>query len=330
MRNITVDINRYYYIVQLTFGLKDYISKNLIDCKFIATEKKLFIKDTGEEIFPDFILQYNSKLNGILSEIKSSISDENNKLLVVKPQLIKYQKNIKGWDTSNEEVINHDILLIVHTLDSDQLQKELEQAINNKELYLIKNLCLSEFSYQTSPRYDEGDIILLKYKYGNMDCEELKEKLIKNIKILIDQLIIEYDKCKFTRKEPPDEYLMINLWTLIFPSLLKNNNEYFDTNLDTLTEIIQRYFYPWSGIPGESTQVRKNWIIRAMDKFIKIGLAELIHEKPIIYRVLFKKPGLPNDIGEYIIESICKLRLKSLGITKRISKTQKVMTDYRF
>jgi hypothetical protein len=329
MRNLQIDINRYYYTVQLTLGFKDYLDKNSHDCRFIAAEKNLkLLKNDKIELHPDFFLQYNDDKNGIVTEIKTSISDEVDKLSVIKGQLNNYNENIIGWQTKDEKIDDHDILYIVHSLDSDQLKQEIENSIKNDQFKIRKNFCLSEFSYLTSTKYNEGDIILIKHKYGKVGCDELNNNLIDNIKIFIDKLVIEYDRYKFTRKEPPDEYLMFLLWTLIFPNFLDKNSPSFEVSLDTLVETTQTYFSSWSGIPGEGTQIRKNWIKRAMTKFIEIGLVELLHENPLTYFVPWKKLSLPNDMGEYILTSCCEIKLKSMGITKSIGKTQKSITDF--
>ncbi len=329
MRNLQIDINRYLYTVQLTLGFKDFLEIKSHECKFIAAEQNLRLKrDEKIELHPDFFLQYNNDKNGIVIEIKTSISNEVDKLSVIKGQLERYNEEIIGWQTKTGEVNSHDILYIIHSLDSDQLKKEIEDSISKNQFKINKNFCLSEFSYLTSPKYDEGDIILIKYKFGTLGCNALKDYLLENIKIFIDDLVVQYDRYKFTRKEPPDEYLMILLWTLIFPTYLDKNSTSFEVTLDKLVETTQTYFSSWSGIPGEGTQIRKTWIRRAMSKFIEIGLVEIMNENPLTYFVIWKKLSLPNDMGDYILTSCCELKLKSMGITKAIGKTQKTITDY--
>ena len=326
---ITTDRQRYFWTVYITLGFKDFLDNNLEDCRFVYAEKRLKIIDDDSIVQPDFILQYYEDRKGILGEIKSSITyDENYIKKDLYPQLKKYCKDIYGWETEDEKILDHDLLCIYHAVDVGRLTKLIDYSIDTGELDIIKNLCISEYSPMRSPKYGEGDIILIKYEYGVLGCKELEASLKENLKLLIDELTLKYEKIKFTRKKPPVEYLMELLWYNIFRIFAEYPEvKEIEVTLDQLLIQIYNYYISWSGIEGEYSQVRKTWIQEAMDLFVKIELAEIISEAPLIYKIYIGKTGLPNDMAEYIYKESCKLKLDQIK-KEKLEETQLKINNF--
>ena len=61
------------------------------------------------------------------------------------------------------------------------------------------------------------DELFVRKRYGDTNCVELNQMLTKNIRVSIDRLSVDVENCKFARKEPPEEYTMVQLWMNIFP-----------------------------------------------------------------------------------------------------------------
>lgn len=329
IEKIETDCDRYYWTVYITLGFKDYLEKNIDDCKFVYAEKELkLVEDDSKYNTPDFILQYNADKNGIVGEIKSSITYDDELLKGdLFPQLEKYCKDMKGWDTNNERIDNHDILCIFHALDVRRVTKLIRDSLESNDINLNKNLCISEYQCLTSPKYGGGDIILIRHEYGELGCKELEEQLKSNLEISFDYLSLTYESIKFTRNPPPVQYLMDLLWTFIFPIF---GTGYTETEVEvTLEQILVQvfsYYMPWSRIEGEASQVRKSWITDAMDKFIEIGLIELSDEAPLKYKIFIGKK-LPKDTRKYIFEETCKIELGLKSDLKREDK-QTAIDDF--
>ena len=98
---------------------------------------------------------------------------------------------------------NHDLLCIFHAVDVSRVTRLISNSLENDELTIGKNFCISEFSQTISPKYGDNDILLIKYEYGKLGCEELEEQLKNNLEFSLDELSIVYDRIKFTRKKPP-------------------------------------------------------------------------------------------------------------------------------
>jgi len=288
--------------------MKHYLDNNL-ECRFIAAERTLKnANDQSKEIDPDLIFQYENGTKGILGEIKSSLShNELNVKNNVFEQLRKYDQDVIGWDSSDNLVENHDILHLIHMLDSDWYIS-VYNKYEGSEIKLQKDYCIVEFTDLTSVKAGQGDIILVRYKYGTLGCDSLLTKFKENLHIEIDSLSNNYERLKFTRKRPPLAYLMDKLWFFIFTSFGRYNidSDSFDVKLSEIIKIVQDYYYPWAGIEGENSQLRESWIKEALDMFVKINLAERIGTTAEQYRIHLRKKNLPNDMGKYIIEKICK------------------------
>ena len=158
----------------------------------------------------------------------------------------------------------------------------------------------------------------------------LNKSFRKNIRLDVDRLVAKYEKCRFTRKEPPVEYIMTQLWTCIFPAL-HEKTENFEVNINDLLKIAYEYYIPWSGIDGEYSQIRKKWITKAMDKFCEIFLAEKIEGHPETYLLYYGK-RIEKNIGDYFIEKICRNEIehaRKRGIKEVVKEAQRGLTEFK-
>lgn len=326
---LATDYNRYYWAVHITLGFKDYLDKNIDDCRFVYVEKKLkLVEDDDKYNTPDFILQYNEDKNGIICEIKSSLTyiEEYLKRDLFS-QLEKYCKDMKGWETNDGRIDNHDILCIIHSLDVRRATKLIIDSLENNDLNMDKNLCISEWAKLTSPKYPGREIILIKYEHGELGCKTLEEQLKSNIEFSVDDLSLIYEMVRFTRNPPPVQYSMDLLWTQIFPIFEIGYRETeVEITLEQILVEVYNYYTTWSRIEGEYSQVRRSWIKDAMDKFTEIGLVEIIDEAPLKYKIFINKK-LNKNVKEYIFEEICKIELGLKSDLKRKDK-QTAIDDF--
>jgi hypothetical protein len=297
-----IEYDRYYQTVLLTIGFKKHLETKATDCRFISAEP-CFRNSYGAEIRPDMVLQHDGK-QGVLCEVKTSFPFRDEHLLNTLRQLEKYSQPVIGWETQDRMVDYHDIALFCHAFDFDRVFEKLKQWIDDGTLKVSNNLCLCEWMMGINPKTAKEEL-LIRLRNGKTTCEELNLILKKNINIDIQQLVVEVEKCKFTRKEPPVEYTMVQLWMHIF-SEINNKPEDFDVSTDELLSVVYDYYIPWSNIGGEYSQVRESWIKKAMQGFCDIGLADEIHDvdKANTYKIL-KSRSVPKNIQEYIIERLC-------------------------
>jgi len=297
------EIDKYYQTVLLTLGFKDLLEAKKGNCSFVSAEPRFFVENTRQELKPDMVLQYEPS-RGVLCETKTSLPFPDVYLLSSLDQIEKYSKEVTGWNTPDRRVANHDILFLCHSMDSDRVVGKIQEWLEDGTLKVTKKLSICEWSMIISPKTGK-DVILIRHRLGTTDCEELNQMLRANVVIDTQAISVKYEKCKFTRKEPPVEYLMQEFWVNVF-SELNVKLEDFETSLTDILKIAYEYYIPWSNIEGEYSQVRQSWVSKALNAFAEIGLAEEISVNGSKYRILRTKK-LPKDILDYFIEARCRL-----------------------
>lgn len=324
-----IKVNRYYWTVHLTLGLKDFFENKNIGCKFVSVEPTLKKANSSGEINPDIILQYDDDKYGILCEIKTSVSEIDFYLQERLKQLESYSDEVEGWDTSNKKVLDHSILLLCHAMDSDRVVEKIREWTNQGKLNISKKLCVVEWSIVGSLKFYTKDMILIKHKLGKTGCNALDDWFSKNIKLEVDQLIEKYETCRFVRKKPPVEYTMNELWTTIFPAIHEKPED-FTVTIEEILEITHEYFTSWSGLQGECSQVRIKWIKETMKAFCDIGLAEKIEENPNAYKIFYGK-RIRKEVSDYFVERLCRNAQKEMRkkpILKAMEEAQRGLAEF--
>lgn len=284
-------------------GLKDYFIPNNTQCRFISAEPMFREINSDKKIYPDIVFQCNDDSFGVICEIKTSLPESDEYLKNDLKQLENYSGKIMGWDTSDCSIKDHGILLLCHAQDSDRVVKKIDSWLKEGTLKITKKIAIAEWSMMRGFR-DPRDIFLLKFKYGTSGCKLLDDELNKNIAFDAEELTIKYNVCRFTRKEPPVDYIMAELWSSVFPAIDNTGND-FNCNIDDILEITYEYFIPWSNIKGQYSQVRKRWVQKAMKAFCELNLADLVDEKIGEYKIYYGK-HIPKNITDYFIEKMCQ------------------------
>ena len=319
---------KYYETILLTLALRGYLSKNGQNCSFLSAEP-IFRNLEGEEIKPDIVLYYKLLNKGALCEIKTSLPYDEEQLFKKLKQLEKYCQDVTGWDTPNKRVLGHDVLFFCHELDYDRVIPLLKKWISEGRLKITKNLVVCEWNITASPKVGK-DTVFVRKREGDASCDELNRLLINNIKVSVDQLIIEESNCKFTRKEPPEEYTMVQLWMNVFPALHKKFED-FTILGQRILEVAYEYYIPWSNIGNEFSQIRERWIKKAMKKFCEINLAKELESGE--YTVFRSKRMVTRDAKEYFISSLCGEIVGAepkpkFEVTQKEAKGQKRMNEF--
>jgi len=328
------DVDRYYQTVLLTIGLKEFLEQNDLGCRFVSAEPCFFEVGSQKEIFPDVVLQYDNDKFGILCEIKTSLPAVDHFLLEELKQVQLYSGQVEGWYTSNKKVNDHSIILLCHAVDSDRLVEKVSHWTNNGELKISKKLCIAEWSIVESLKYEQRDVILVRHRLGDSGCSALDTKLRQNLRLELDKLLTIYEKCRFTRKEPPIEYVMYQLWNCIFPAL-QEKAEDFTCGADELLKVAYDYFIPWSGLQGEYSQIRKKWIRKAMDAFCNIELAERLQSvtsgsSQDSYNIFYGR-RIQKDMSDYVVERLCQRDIEEARkrpIKEALEEAQRKLVEF--
>jgi len=295
------EFDSYYQTVIMSVGLKHIFSEEE-PCTFKINEPSMHTHTNV--VTPDAIFQCDNDTKGIVCEIKTSLPASEDYLFKdMKEQIEKYSDIQKGWKTSSEKIPEHSILLFVHRTDSKKLDSMLKKWIGEGKIKTDRKICVADWQSIKPFKVGARDTTLLSHRSGTTGCDYFDSKLKEDIEIFTDDVFMEYETRKFVKSPPPDLYIMTILYQHVFPTFANENDE-FTVSIDELMKTLTEYYTSWSGLEGEQSQIRRRWIIKAMDKFCEIKIAEKISEESHNYRIKWAK-RVPKDYKSYLLDKLC-------------------------
>lgn len=337
IEQIRTDIDRYYFSVFVTIGIRDFVNKkDVLDLKFVSAERKMKDKSTGEDLGnPDIILQYVTTPEGILIEFKSS-SPLNPSIFLRSidediEQLEKYDKELIGWDTESKTVDNHSIVLLVHHEDCKKVRTEIiDNRISKNELTFNHIFSIWEWTPEISTKYGKGEQIVIRDYDNGIIGNKLGEYLKTNDIILpISDIEEQYgDKqLKFIRKEPPMAYLIDVILFVLLPKLTSEPET--TVSLNDLMEVAGEYLPSWVPDCSQKSQIRRFWVKKCMNTLKEIGIVKKIVNEDYTMHLPIRK-----NLTEDIMKRLARLELKnrkSIFKKRRIEETDakaKTLDDF--
>lgn len=296
-----VKYDAYYNTVIMSVGLK-HIFTDDEPCTFKINEPSM--QTSTNCVTPDVIFQCDNDNKGIVCEIKTSLPDNEQYLLQdMKDQIEKYSDIQSGWKTKSKTINQYAILLLLHRNDSKTMDNHLKGWLKSGDIVTNKKICIAEWQHNRPLKIPKRDEILISHRSGTTECDYFDQKLHDDIKLDEMRLTVDYEKQKFVKSDPPDLYIMTILYHNLFPPLANDRDEFMVT-IDELMVELTEYYTSWSGLEGEQTQIRRRWVIRAMDKFSEIGMAQKHTEQPETYKIQWSK-RLPKNVKEYLLDKMC-------------------------
>lgn len=271
-----VEYDAYYGTVMLSVGLK-HIFTDDEPCTFKTNEPSM--QTSNNCVTPDVIFQCDNDNRGIVCEIKTSLPHKEQYLLqAMKDQIEKYSDIQSGWKTRSK-TINQYAILLLHRNDSKTMDNHLQKWLKSRDIVTDKKICIAEWQHNSPLKVPRRDEILISHRSGTTECDYFDQKLHDDIKLDEMRLARDYETQKFVKSDPPDLYIMTILYQDLFSTLATDRDEFVVT-IDGLMGELTKYYTSWSGLVGEQTQIRRRWIIKAMDKFSEVGIAQKHTEQP--------------------------------------------------
>lgn len=257
------------------------------------------------QVTPDAVVQPCSDL-GYVVEAKKSLPSSTQEWDKYIRQLLKYDDDLVGWWTNGESISEHCTVLLIEISRSVEFTDYLAQYLSANNIQFNK-----PFSVVMFGRADEfKHYYILRTQMGNIQDDELRETLRKGRKINIEDIVGTYGERKFYDTEPEPEFTMSVLWLDIFHDLAKNVD--YDKNLKAyplevdvngVTKELQRLYGSTGKNHREAQFPKKAWVQKAIDGFVRLGLAEVLsHDN---YRILFR------HIKGDVLEKFAKQRQNS-------------------
>ncbi len=310
--NLQEESDDYEQTVAALLALSQHLKyENSVDSwfgrKFKTSTHNLISPDT--DITPDLTTQINEHY-GIVTEARKNFAREENyddKITQVK----KYDDNLKGWETSDEFIQKHDLVILTHQIEvrdvEDHLKRRLSEFSGNHKIIIIGFIRNNENAVSVFIRKEGSEVF----------SENIGEKLRRGVAIKYEHLLqLGLGTIKFYDANPPMPYLLGVIWDNIL-SEKPTEEEYraagrgkieIQTNIDEIVDELKRFAPRQNGnrlpeIP------KRSWVEAALEKLVEIKLARRVRgkNKSGEYKIIFKrKLGRDQSSFETFIDLIAK------------------------
>lgn len=301
--NYEVTVFAILSFIELILGNKSTNTESYfgIGRNMITSNKNTVRKEVT--ITPDIVVQKNNQY-GIVTEVKSTISKDENFWGQHITQLKKYDDTLTGWWTDSKMINHSDTVLLIHINRSRAFRLYLEKMLNDETNLIGNTTSIVEFF-----RNDRRDSsIFLRKEWGSINDPILDNHLIDGESITLPFLLDKYPLLKYYDSEPPIVWLLIELWSDYFlPESYKveydNKNKCYpiDINLTSLTHEMQKA-YGSQALDSDQNSVefpKQKWFNKALKILVKMKLAE--HKNNDEYVVFYKRFAPQTNLYEKFI-----------------------------
>jgi hypothetical protein len=333
IRKIRSQIDDYKRLLNALIVLYKYTEEQMNGKFFFGGTIK---SKSGSSITPDIIIKLPNY--AIVGEAKRSLP--NPKSFESKEQYIKkiieenLIRQLQKYDEDFEirEIKEHDIILLAPESSTEAIGI-LKFDYLDKQNPFKRKFALIVYAVEPVGNTEEVRVIL---SWGTLSLEDFYDKLRRGLKYYTGELTKEIGKFKIYEENEaatPIVYVMEILWSQIFPEIIKKSekdkilewykeqkNE-FEVKLSKLLEYLDKmYCLPYIS-PNETLRIqfKRKLVLKAMENFVKIGLAKIISngDDPT-YKIILKP--LPE---KELIDSLIKMMLAKEVITPEKSEKAK-------
>jgi hypothetical protein len=263
----------------------------------------------NSEVTPDVVIQIGKNL-GYSIEVKYSFPKDTNFWSDTANQILKYDDDLIGWWTHNELINNHCTALLIEQGRYVRFREYLETWMADHQISFSPNVSIVQFSKSDNAK----PYYFLRMDWGHILDSALSDRLKYGEKIPIIKVVATYGAKKFYDAEPPSvEFTMATIWQDIFTTE-GASGEYnkglggipIYVNLNHLTNELQKLFGQTSNSHRDVEFPRKDWIRKAMDEFVDIGLARQLDDNPDGYDYLVIFRQIKTELLEYFVDNRTK------------------------
>jgi len=246
--------------VRFDSSTKDYIPNS----HFLPGRR--FHDNKKTELTPDVAVQLSNKL-GIIGEVKLGASNDRD-FEQAANQVAKYDCDLKGWVTGDQAIPTHDIALLIHDFNR-----------NDALRFFKKKNYTRRFSMFACAHVEQAsDAFKIEKYHGNLTDKRLNDKFKRPIPVPLEALVAQISICKFCDSEPPVEYTMNVIWVNALRELQNSGKDStkrtIEVSVKELTMLLrERYSFNQTD-DRQPCIPDTNWVRRAMEGFVSIGMAE--------------------------------------------------------
>lgn len=227
------------------------------------------------DVTPDCVVQGDPTL-GAVAEAKLGLPQEIERWDKDVKQLEKYDDDLRGWWTKDENIANHDIIALVPSARSVRFCDVVAAGVREKKWSFHRKLTVVGFHKQTGA---EKTFLTLKKECGDVSDPNLNERL--RISVPIDIVHLLRDDRKFLDHKPPLPLILQILWSDLFVKYAAESEPDPDGRVTQIkisvakvTKDLQTYYGYKSAGPRSPEIPKASWIAEALDALADFGLAQ--------------------------------------------------------
>jgi hypothetical protein len=308
--------------VTILVSIYDLFNKNKELGRYIGIEHNLYRSD-GRPVQPDFVAIYDDDRKGLLFELKWSLPERPDWIVEDIRDLKKYYDILTGWKNSTGKVEYQDVVLICNILDIKKIMPLLEILSNNEEFSFLKSehFAVLGWTILASKQKESEEELRIEKCYGKTGDIKLEELLSEPAGILISKDVLKFKRWRFffIKQKPPISYIIVVLIQHILNSFPPDvYQKSYEVHIDNILERSLIFFPSWNDYDGETKQIKRKWIIEALNMMVRIGIIKKISKD--IYEV-------PNPIYKKRIplqEALCKDIIRLIRKQEKPGKLKKV------
>lgn len=294
------EFNRYRINLDIILAIRFLIKSNNLNIKICPPERKVNITNKSTNKPPDIIL-HDFDQNFVINEVKSSISPSKGFL----EQILDYLDIEFILDDNGNPITHNDYSLnLIINIESYKDTRDYLLAaigINQKNKFSITTFTRSESVPKRGTIY-----YLFELRDNRTILTEYNNLLNSLTKVFSIDIQLEGEQLYFT-SDPPVQYTITLMWSLIIPSIIQNKKEQ-EFSFDEVQNIIREYFCRWD---QNIVFFRKKWLRKALSKLLKIKWIKQISY--INYKVL-KTLNLQKNVTEIVSEKLARLEIEEKSI----------------
>lgn len=286
-------------ILSYNYGFKNIIGKKI---KTSANN----IVQASTYVTPDLISKNGNR--GIISEVKKSFPTDPALWEQEIKQVKKYDDNLTGWLNQNDTVELHDIVLLTHHSRSNALLTFLADLIRDNKIRFERKLSILEFVRST----ERQTFFNIKKVWGEMTDSDMSSRLDNCIPVNLKHILKSISKTKFYDSEPHVVHTMSILWEIHISKkptdeerrgcARTNRTLLLNINVDEAHVDLKEKAGPSQGLPLQTEIPKREWIVKALDKFVGFGYGEKVDEDN--YRIHFRNYKNMEDFISFFAEKI--------------------------
>lgn len=322
-KEIMTESDKYDITVRVLIAIKYFLTKKLEQPynKFYIGRKMEVTENRSCK--PDFCAEREGS-PAIIGDIKSGLPQEKKFALnQLFDQIEKFDNVTKGWELTTTQ---KDIFIFIpdtHRIKINNLLKEvsigdktfkgvMKDYDSNKTLKITSSLCFWSYAIEED---NNNPFFNLALEFGKSTNQFITEHAKENIIIEFSHILEELNNFKFYDADPPELYLLTNLWTVVLQ--LSQENQFIENNIkgkktitietsiDQILNKAKSLFITTLDEDRNTIAIRKNLVKKFVNILKKLKLAQ-DGENEII-KISYSK--MSGNIQEFFLDKLIKIKL---------------------